>query len=393
MAGGRRDDRAGESCQRASDCPDWLFATLELPAGHDPATIEVASLRLFGSVAADPGYHAIVDTDRDGLPELRVRFAFDAVAAAPLRRRPRGDDRGAGRREPRCGGPAGSRSSRSSTSLRVTPRTLQRRSCGEEVLARITFADGVAASQVDIGSVRLNGVVPVERVVHVSGRELKVKFDRAAVIGILLPGASVEVRVTGTIRGAPVRGCRPHPGDRMRTTESRETSLALVGALVLAPVDGRTDRRSETSVRGRPRAVQAPAQGGAGVEPVPGAPPGHRAVAREPAGPGHPRRPGRGWRGPRWPRPPCGPCRWPEGEATLEIDGAREVVRPGSRVGGDTVKSVEPGRLVLERPAKPGQPGGPALVIVTFDEAGRAKTRVFWTTDPEAPRPAEVKQP
>ena len=82
-----------------------------------------------------------------------------------------------------------------------------------------------------------------------------------------------------------------------------------------------------------------------------------------------------------------------QGEATLEIDGQREVVRPGSQIGGDTVKSVEPGRLVLERPAKPGLPGGPALVIVTFDEAGRAKTRVFWTADPEAPRPAEVKQP
>jgi hypothetical protein len=87
------------------------------------------------------------------------------------------------------------------TSLRVTPRTLQRRSCGEEVLARITFAEGIAASQVEIGSVRLNGVVPVERVVYASGRELKVKFDRAAAIGILKPGASVEVRVTGTIRG------------------------------------------------------------------------------------------------------------------------------------------------------------------------------------------------
>jgi hypothetical protein len=100
------------------------------------------------------------------------------------------------------------------TSLRVTPRTLQRRSCGEEVLARITFADGVAASQVDIGSVRLNGVVPVARVVHVSGRELKVKFDRAAAIGILRPGASVEVRVTGTIRGLPFVGV-----DRIRVIE------------------------------------------------------------------------------------------------------------------------------------------------------------------------------
>ena len=78
--GGTAADRADASCRRPSECPDWLFATLELPAGHDPAAIEVPSLRLFGSVAADPGYQSIVDTDRDGLPELRVRFAFDAVA-------------------------------------------------------------------------------------------------------------------------------------------------------------------------------------------------------------------------------------------------------------------------------------------------------------------------
>ncbi len=203
----RRDDRplTAPSCHAPSDCPDWLFATLELPPGHDPATIEVASLRLFGSVAADPGYHAIVDTDRDGLPELRVRFAFDAVAehlsvgvlqATIVGRATGGEVRGTGRLEVLP----------LSTSLRVTPRTLQRRSCGEEVLARITFAEGVAASQVDVGSVRLNGVVPVERVIHVNGRELKVKFNRAAVIGLLLPGASVEVWVTGTLRGVPFVG-------------------------------------------------------------------------------------------------------------------------------------------------------------------------------------------
>ena len=80
-----------------------------------------------------------------------------------------------------------------------------------------------------------------------------------------------------------------------------------------------------------------------------------------------------------------------EGEATVEIDGVRETVRPGSRLGRDTVKSVSPGRLVLERPAAAKEPA--ALVIVTFDEAGRAKTRVFWTSDPTLPVAPEVKQP
>lgn len=80
-----------------------------------------------------------------------------------------------------------------------------------------------------------------------------------------------------------------------------------------------------------------------------------------------------------------------DGEATVEIDGVRETVRPGSRLGRDAVKSVSPGRLVLDRPAGAKEPA--ALVIVTFDEGGRAKERVFWSTDPTVPAAPEVKQP
>jgi hypothetical protein len=80
-----------------------------------------------------------------------------------------------------------------------------------------------------------------------------------------------------------------------------------------------------------------------------------------------------------------------DGEATLEIEGVRETVRPGSRIGRDTVKSVSAGRLVLDRPATAKEPA--ALVIVTFDAAGRAKTHVFWTSDPTLPVAPEVKQP
>jgi hypothetical protein len=201
-----------ESCH-PSGCPDWLLATLELPAGHDPSTIDVASLRLFGSVPADTGYRKIVDVDHDGLAELRVRFRFDAVAphlsvgldAATIVGRAGGSEvRGTGTIEvlPLSG------------DLRVTPRTLERRSCGEDVQARITFADGVAASKVSISSVRLNGVVRVERVVSSKGQELVVKFDRAAVIGVLPLGSSVEVRVTGTLQGVPFAGV-----DHIRVTQ------------------------------------------------------------------------------------------------------------------------------------------------------------------------------
>jgi len=80
-----------------------------------------------------------------------------------------------------------------------------------------------------------------------------------------------------------------------------------------------------------------------------------------------------------------------DGEATIEMDGVRETVRPGSRLGRDTVKSVSSGRIVLERSAAAKEPA--ALVIVTFDEAGRAKTHVFWTTDPTLPVAPEVRQP
>jgi hypothetical protein len=198
------DGSPGPSCE-PGDCPDWLLATLELPEGYDPSTIEVASLRLFGSVPADPRYRRIVDVDHDGRRELQVRFAFDAVAprlavgvnfATIVGQAGASEVRGTGTIEVLA----------LSTDLRVTPRTLQRRSKGEDVLARVTFAEGVSASQVSIPSVRLNGAVPVERVVHVKKRELLLKFDRAAVIGVLPLGDSVEVRVTGTLRGLPFAG-------------------------------------------------------------------------------------------------------------------------------------------------------------------------------------------
>ena len=154
---------------------------------------------------ADPGYRSTVDVDRDGLAERRVRFAFDRVAphlsvgvqpATIVGRAAGVEVRGTGPIEVL---PLGA-------GLRVTPRTLQRRSCGEDLLATLTFAEGLSASAVDVASVRLNGVVPVERVVRACGRELSLKFDRGAAIAVLPVGSSVEVRVTGTLRGVPFVG-------------------------------------------------------------------------------------------------------------------------------------------------------------------------------------------
>ncbi len=169
----------------------------------------------------------------------------------------------------------------------------------------------------------------------------------------------------------------------------RQKGLSSKGVLVLvtvlAPGLAPAEERPKAS-----SAVQVPAQGGSGVEPVPGAPP--------PVAPSLESRPVPATLGavPRLSRADAAHASLralstAEGEATLDIDGVRETVRPGSRLGRDTVKSVSPGRLVLARPATSGEPS--ALVIITFDEAGRAKTRVFWATDPTAPAAPEVKKP
>jgi len=167
--------------------------------------------------------------------------------------------------------------------------------------------------------------------------------------------------------------------------------LAMAGGLVLAMATAGLAAGDERPKASSP-VVQVPAQGGGGgVQAVPGSPP----PVLPPSGP----KPARAARDLTPPAPLADRSKAPlralsvaQGEATLEIDGRREVVRPGSLLGRDIVKAVAPGRLVLDRPAEPGQTG-PALVIVTFDEAGRGKTRVFWTTDPSVPKAREAKRP
>jgi hypothetical protein len=167
--------------------------------------------------------------------------------------------------------------------------------------------------------------------------------------------------------------------------------LAVAGLLLasLAAVLGGRGAFAEE----RPKAssvVKVQVQGGeGGVEPVAGAPP--------PVAPSLESRPVAATLGPApaVARTESGPSlralATADGEATLEIGGVRETVRPGSRLGRDTVKSVSSGRIVLERSAAAKEPA--ALVIVTFDETGRAKTHVFWTSDPTLPAAPEVRQP
>ena len=70
----------------------------------------------------------------------------------------------------------------------------------------MTLAAGVRADDVEVSSVRLNGTVLARRVVSALGRILHLKFDRSDVLGVLPTGHSVEVRVTGTLRGIPFEG-------------------------------------------------------------------------------------------------------------------------------------------------------------------------------------------
>src|SRR5262249_18059526 len=65
------------------DCPEWLYATIELPAGVDPATISLGSIRLAGSVGVDTSYSKIVDVDHDGISERKGRFKFRQGAPLP----------------------------------------------------------------------------------------------------------------------------------------------------------------------------------------------------------------------------------------------------------------------------------------------------------------------
>jgi hypothetical protein len=172
----------------------------------------------------------------------------------------------------------------------------------------------------------------------------------------------------------------------------RVVALGLVG---LAAVAGVAGAEEPGSPRERPKtatAVSTRVEGGGGLEAVRGAPPPlapppgrTRIEARVEPPAGIPRRVAAlvGLRA----------VSMAEGEATLEVEGQRQTVRAGTRILQAIVKSVAPGRLVLERPQSDATATGKELVVVTFDEEGQARTRVLWTVDPTAPVAPEVKRP
>jgi hypothetical protein len=76
------------------------------------------------------------------------------------------------------------------------------------------------------------------------------------------------------------------------------------------------------------------------------------------------------------------------GQARVALAAGERVVHPGDVVGGDVVRSIEPGRILLAR-ALPD--GGEATVIVAFDDAGRGRVRILYGSDPTAVRTPVVR--
>jgi hypothetical protein len=60
----------------------WVTGYLEPPAGFSPSDIDIGSIRLNGSVAVASGATTTIgDFDKDGIPDLAVKFERAAVAA------------------------------------------------------------------------------------------------------------------------------------------------------------------------------------------------------------------------------------------------------------------------------------------------------------------------
>jgi hypothetical protein len=198
------DDRRSHSDDAPDDddCPRWIYATVELPAGVRPDELVRETVLLAGSVRADAGYDRVADRDGDGVPERKLRFRFAQLAPAL---RPGANTltltgRAAGRN---VYGGATLAVDDLDVDLWFTPRTLNRRSNGQQVQARLTFRSGVTSAAVDIASLRLNDTVPIARVLSRQGDRLTVKFDRASVAALLPVGSQVPVWVTGTSGGVP----------------------------------------------------------------------------------------------------------------------------------------------------------------------------------------------
>jgi hypothetical protein len=114
----------------------------------------------------------------------------------------------------------------------MTPNTLNLKSHGLWVTGRLEPRSPFTASDIDIASIRLNGVVPVDPAAPTEigdhdgngVADLRVKFARAALDLTVSEGDNVPVTVSGTVGGSPFSGTdyirvrhavvsAPHAGD------------------------------------------------------------------------------------------------------------------------------------------------------------------------------------
>jgi hypothetical protein len=208
----RRTDTLKTCPLPATSCPQWLYATIEPAASHDPGSIDPASVRLAGTVAADPTYQALVDRDGDGRLEREVRFALGDVR--PLLTPGTvvlGVTGALGAQA--FGGGADVIVAEPKARLEIAPTVWSRSQPGLDLRAWITLRECYGGAAIAVDSLRVNGQVPVKSVLGISGNLLMVTFDRAAVLAVL-PLGDQDVVVTGTALGQPFRAI-----ERLRVVE------------------------------------------------------------------------------------------------------------------------------------------------------------------------------
>ena len=117
------------------------------------------------------------------------------------------------------------------------PATLNTRSRGRWVMGSLLPAPPHSARDIDIASIRLNGVVPVDptapRLIRGGGSELVVRFDRTDVAASVRAGARTPMNVTGTMGGESFAGSDTvrvvEPGGTTPVSEEIESSVGDAG--------------------------------------------------------------------------------------------------------------------------------------------------------------------
>ena len=386
------DDESSDHRSGGRKSPTWLEARIELSRGFDASTIDVASVRLEGAVAADPDYLR-VRGGRHRNRHVSVRFAFEAVV--PLLEIGRNElsvtgsgagfaFRGEGRVEVK----------RLSVRLEVEPQNFESGKKGKKdvraaVVASLSFDRSLKAEDVELESIRLNGSVVPERLIAASGRHLEAGVPARGSAGDAAAKA-LRDRDHGDDQRGSVRG-KEEGICQMRSLRMKATNLVWLAILTPGVAMAQEAEPTPTPLREGPvDVVIPPAEASAPAEEMemaqPELPEFDRSVKKVRVGGS----------------PPAvdldsthsGVLKGARaldlkpGEARVIVGGSERVLHVGDAIGDDVVKSIDPGRIVLIRSPKPGNPKGDALVWVDFDPNGASLVRVMLLEDPTPKAPA-----